>query len=870
MRDARPVWLRVWLWLYRLCSRLLPRTFRERFGPEAEDTLQHLLQDTRRERGPGAAITTAAAACGNVARVGVAEHATAWHSALSSGLMSDLSQAARIYRREPLLAGALALTLALVAGPAVAIFSLLYHLVLAPLPYPDADRLVVLGQQTAHGVFHYLPVASVSDYRDVQAFSMVGGMFPVGSTVGPEGQAVRVQASRVTAGLLSGLGVPFVAGRDLERGESGIVVTRGFALTRFGSDAAAVGQTVIFNRQPTPIVGVLAYSPPLPGRPGGEVFSPHVSADLTAPPRRGGQAIVIAKLKPDTSRAAALEQVRAIASVVRRQFGGPVTAMELVSLRVAVSGSMRVPLLILFGTVLVVFLIGVTSLASLVLARAASRAADVAVRRSLGASGWRLTRSWLLEGTLLALPGMVLGAWFGELLLGYTRATLPSGLVPLPESIGFAPMSVTVVALAAATAFLFAMAPLAAGLLRSSSASLRDGARNLAGLRRVRSQSLLIVGQVALSLVLVASAVWLSTSLWRMFSRPVGFDPTNVVAIHTQSTQLTPVQMQVVRLMLGRLRQLDLDPASGVAAASDVPGVTAGRYGVRRIRAADPEFSEEEQPTLARNAVSTDFFRVLDIPVLQGRVFTREDEGNPTGVIVVSRSFAARWLPNGALGQVLTFTRDDRREVIGVVEDVHAGRLSQESIPQFYVPMTESIAPSTYLLRTSLSVEAVRRQAAPMLRELDPTATLVVSSATDAMARPLVLQTVTNRLTIAMSALALLLAVVNVYALSAFAVVQRTREIGIRIALGARSGDAMRLVMRRGLLWVGVGLTLGTLGVFFVAAPVLERQLFETRTGDPWLLALAFAIVAGVAVVASWLPARRAAGIDPAVTLRAE
>jgi putative ABC transport system permease protein len=870
MTDRHPLWLRAGLTAYRLSCRLLPRSFRDRFGAEAEGTLQDLLEDTRRTHGSRAAMTTAAAACGDVARVGVSERATAWHSAVAAGITSDLGQAVRIYRRQPGLAAALALTLALVAGPAVAIFSLLYHVVLAPLPYPDADRLVVLGHQTRHGIFHYLPVASVSDYRAVQAFSMVGGMFPVGSNIGADGEAVRVQASRVTAGLLTILGVPFAAGRDLERGEHAIVVTRGLALARFGSDAAVVGQTVIFNRKPTPIVGVLAYSPPLPATRAIEVFSPHVSADQAVPSRKqGGQAIVIARLRPDSTRTAALAQARIVASAVRRDFGGPEATIDLVTLRTAVSGSMRVPLLILFATVLVVFLIAVTSLASLVLARAASRASDVAVRRSLGASGWRLVRSWLVEGAVLAVPGTVLGVWVGNLLLGYTRATLPSGILPLPDSMEIGPIVVGVIALAFVSAGLFAMAPLAAGLLRTS-ASWRDGAGSTAGLRRVRAQSVLIVVQVALSLVLVASAVWLSTSLWRMFSRPIGFDPTNLVAMQTQSTQLNAVQIQTARLMLERLRPLDSNPASGVAVSSSLSGVNAGRYGPRRIRAGDPEFTDEDQPSLARSAVSTDYFRVLGIRLLEGRTFTAADEANPERVIVVSRSFAARWLPDDALGQVLTFNRDDRREVIGVVEDVHTGRLSQDRIPQFYTPMNDGIAPSTYVFRTPLAVETIRREATTLLRELDPTATLAVRSLAEAMAMPLVLEITANRLTIALAALALLLAVVNVYALSAFAVVQRTREIGIRIALGARAGDAMRLVMRRGLVWVSVGMALGAAGVIFLAAPLIERQLFETRTSDPVLLALAFAIVAGVAILASWLPARRAASIDPAVTLRAE
>jgi putative ABC transport system permease protein len=187
-------------------------------------------------------------------------------------------------------------------------------------------------------------------------------------------------------------------------------------------------------------------------------------------------------------------------------------------------------------------------------------------------------------------------------------------------------------------------------------------------------------------------------------------------------------------------------------------------------------------------------------------------------------------------------------------------------------PITESSlgAPSNYIIRTTRPVDAVRRDVTAILREIDPTAKITVASASEAMAMPLTLQRLANKLTLALSALALILAIVNVYALSAFAVVQRTREIGIRIALGARSTDAMRLVMQRGLVWVAVGLVIGAAGALFVAAPILQRQLFETRANDPSLLAVAVTVVSAVAVVASWLPARRAARIDPAITLRAE
>ena len=209
MREHRPAWMKLASRVYCLCLRLTPRRFRERFGPESEDTFDLLLEDTRRRRGSSAAITTAAAACGDLARTGVTERTAGWHEAFALGLTTDITHAGRIFWREPILAVALTMTLALVSGPAVALFNVLYHIVLAPLPYPEADRLVVVGHQSPHGTSYYLPAANVADYRSVEAFSMVGGIFPVVSLVGAEGEAVRVQSNRTTAGLLSALGVPF-------------------------------------------------------------------------------------------------------------------------------------------------------------------------------------------------------------------------------------------------------------------------------------------------------------------------------------------------------------------------------------------------------------------------------------------------------------------------------------------------------------------------------------------------------------------------------------------------------------------------------------------------------------------------------------
>ena len=323
MTERRPLWLRTASAVYRACSLLMPRSVRERFGPESQSSFDRLVEDTLQKRGSRAALTTAAAACGDVAHAGASDRLSDW-SAFATGTTSDIAHSLRRFWREPILSVALMLTLAIVSGPTVATFNAVYHLVLAPLPYPDAGRLVAVSQQTPNGAFHYLPSASVADYRNVKAFSTVGGIFPVISVVGSDADAVRVQSCRATAGFLSGLGVPFVAGRDPVRGERGIVVTRGFALSRFGGEQAAIGQTVVLNRELIPVVGVVEYSPPLPGPPGVQLFYPHMSADLPEPNRKkgSGQAIVIARLAAESRRAEAVAQANAVAADVRARFGG--------------------------------------------------------------------------------------------------------------------------------------------------------------------------------------------------------------------------------------------------------------------------------------------------------------------------------------------------------------------------------------------------------------------------------------------------------------------------------------------------------------------------------------------------------------------
>jgi putative ABC transport system permease protein len=854
--------------LFRTCARLLPRSYRERFGWESEDTFTALVTETLERQGSRAAMTTAAAACGDIARTGVVERTSGWAGAVGSGLTGDLAQSLRIFRREPILAGAITLILALVAGPTLAIVSTLYAMLLAPLPYLDADRLVVVYQ----GTNPYLRAAKVSDYRAANVFASVGGVRPLGHIVAIDGPPERVSGFQVTGRLMTELGVPLAAGRDMDRGELGVaLVTRGFALSRFGSAEAAVGRRITLNYRPATIVGVLGLRPTLPASMVPvDVFSPHDVADAANPTRRHSQAIVIARLAPGVSREVATQKIRAADALAQQQFGDPAVTSDLMSMHHAIAGPIRVPLMILFAAIAVVFAIGAVSVASLVLARAAARASDVAVRRALGASRYRLARAWVVDGMTLAVPGIALGAWIAELLHGYVQRQLPAGLTIIDKA-GLGTTMILAAALAALTTLLFGLAPIGLGLFRAASLGWQRTATFTAALRHRWSQVVLISVQVAISVVLVSSAIWLSASLWRVLSRPVGFDPSNMIFVSVRSAQ-PPAAVFAQGLQLQERLKQDDATGGGVAMASGLPAVNSVSFGPQRIRADGPILPEAERPSIARLAVSPNYFHTVGIRLVEGRYLTEQDNQTPHRVIVLSRSFAARWFPDGALGRTVAFGTSDRREVVGIVEDVHSGRLMRDSSPQCYTPVTdfELGAPSHIVVRTERPVETVRATVSTMMRALDPNARVDVIQADTAITTPLLPQTIATRLTIGLAGLVLLLAVVNIYALSAFAVVQRKREIGIRVALGASASQAMRLVMRRAMAWAGGGLCVGALATVFLAAPLAQGFLYKVAPNEPALLVAAFATVAVVAMIASWLPARRASRIDPALTLRAE
>lgn len=877
MPTRQASWIAVAAWLHRQCLRLAPRRFRQQYAAEAAETFGQLIGDVRQERGTPAAVAAALAAIGDAATTAVRERAADAHHAVLSGVWLDLARAPRVYWRSPMIAAAITAILAVSAGPVVALVTVLYQGVLAPLPYPDADRLVVVTHASQYGRNFFLPGWSVEDYRQVGSFEQMSGVRPLGNRVTFNGEPQIVATFQVTSGALSMLGVPFAVGRDLRSDDSPedvVVVTRGFAVTHFGSVDAAIGRRLTLGRSTPTIVGVLQSQPRLPGGlplPA-SVFTLHPSAERLDLARRSRstQAIVIARLRDGVTIEQAEAEVQSVAAGVRAVHGGDDVEAALEPLEIIVSGPMRMPMLLLFAAIGVLFLIAASSLASLVLARAAARVPDIVLRRSLGATRWRLTRVWLIEGLLLAVPGIALGAWSAVALLGIARAAIPAGMIPGLATTTPAFVWASAGVLLAVTAVLFAIAPVMAGVLKASATSSTHGS-HVAGLRRARAQNLLILSQVSLSVVLVTASLWLALGLYRTLNRPVGFEPDGLTAVLVvQSPRDSPRDLPLV----ARAREAFSARfgASNVTAASNMPGLYTSGFVPHRIRPDQDVLTDDARPTLVHYAVAPNYFSLLGIPVIDGRPFMPEDELNPAASIILSRTFAARWFPEGAVGQTVSFTLspNDRKLVVGVVEDVHAASVASDGdLPVYYTPAAGGPV-HAYLARTTRPVADVRAEAQQLFREIDPSASLTVLPARDAMAYPLAPRITAQRAVIGLALLALALAVVNVYALSAFSVVQRSREIGIRIALGATSTDTLRIVMRRSVIWITCGLVVGAAATIALARPALRSQLASLPTDEPWVPIVALVAVTIVAVVASWLPARRATRIDPAIALRAE
>ena len=799
--------------------------------------------------------------------------------------MSDLLQDARYglrrMRQGPAFTLAVVLVLALGIGATTAIFSVIDAALLRPLPYPEPERLVA--------VYHpgQIPV-SFPQYldwkRDTEVFADLGAYWKTTYALTGAGEPELLQVGRMSANVPRMLGVVPRVGRlfspaeDVPGTERVIMLSEALWRRRFGGDPRILGRTITLGEQPYTVIGIIP-----PGRrstvPNALAAAQELDAwislqlNMKNAPRDMQFLDLLGRLRPGLALARAEERTASFARGLKEAVGTD-QDVELVPLERLVIGNARPLLIALAGAAAMVLLISCTNVANLLLARAAVRRREIAIRAALGAARGRLVRQLLAESLLLALLGGTAGvlvAWAG---VAGLRALGPGSVPRLAETTVDARLLGFALVLSLCTGLLFGLLP----ALRASRADLgevmKEGARGTAGgPARERLRGTLIVAEVALSFALLIGAGLLLRSLERLLAVDKGFDAERVLSSYLllPFSRYSERYQQAAFFREVRERAQALPGVQTAGLVSDIP-LGGGSNGGVAIEGR--EYPPGKEPFAEKRIASPGYFGVLRIPILAGRVFNERDIAGAPAVVVVNQAFAQSYFPGESpLGKRVDFRwgTSGMQEIVGVVGDVREQALQQPARPAIYIPFAQNPVEWAYLLvRTTGDpldiVPSLRRMVAALDRNL-PVAD--VRTLEDVVAARLADRRFAMSLFGVFSVLSLVLAALGLYALISYSVVQRRQEIGIRMALGARAEHVLRPVLRLGLVLSAAGVALGALAALWLGQ-FLSGLVFGVGTTDPATFAGVALLLVMTAFVASLVPALRATHLDPASVLRSE
>jgi putative ABC transport system permease protein len=789
-------------------------------------------------------------------------------------LLADLRYATRQLRKSPGFTAVAAATLALGIGANTAMFSLVRGVLLRPLPYPQAERLAMAG-------------LSLPDFDDLRRAATVFDDTAVWASnlylVGGEGAAEQVRGAIVSDRFFPMLGGAAV-GRALgpaDARDKVIVLAHGLWTRRFGADPGVVGRTVRLSGESYTVIGVMG--PEFQFPPGQfELWVPLEGAMAGAPGQLDNRSLrifrALGRLAPGVTLAQAQGQVDAIAARLAREH--PATnegvGITFAPIYDRLVGGVRTALLVLMGVVALVLLIASANVANLLLARAKSREREIAVRTALGAGRGRLVRQLLTESVLLSAAGSALGLLLARWILD-VLPTLAAAQIPRLASVRIDPAVLAfTAAVAIATGLLFGLAPAWQAARTDAAQGLREGRRGSPGPTARRLRAGLTAAEVALALVVLVGAGLLVQSLVRLLNVDAGFVADNLLTFHVQMARpvlRTPAQRAALAGdVVTRIARLPGVQAAG--GGTGLPPVTPQR--ATGFVAEGVSESAPEGRHAYFLAATPDYFRALGARVREGRAFVDADGAGAPEVVILNHSLARRLYGGAsAVGRRIRLVNPEQgdgwRTVVGVVDDVRYSGLDDPGEAAIYTPFAQTPFLWTYVMvRTSgppLALAGAIRQA---VSAVDPT---LEAAAVKPMAE-VVAETVAQPrfnvvLLSAFAALALLLAAVGIYGVISYSVVQRTKEIGIRMALGADSTDVLRLITGEGLRLAAMGVVAGLLGAA-ATARVLATLLFEVQPTDALTYASAAAFLVLVALAASAIPAWRATRVAPVSALRAE
>ena len=890
MADITPTRFRFWLWLIAIVGVIVPRRLRADWRQEWEAELRYREEllaewDRLNSRNKLDLLWRSTSAFWDA----VWMQTYRWEDAM----IQDLRYGARMLLKQPGFTLIAVFTLALGIGANTTIFSAMESVILHPFSFPNQSRLVVFYERKLDAGINRSGVSagSLHDWREQsqtfeQFVALSAGSLDLTGTDSPE----RVVAYRVSAGFFAALGVQPLLGRtfqpdeDTPGREQVVVLKHSFWERRYGSDPNILDQSIELNGKAFTVIGVMPKGFNFPYN-GGELWAPFVPPAQLARDRESSTSRVLGLLKPGVSRAQGEAEIRELSRRAQQQYPATNSGVDAfaVGLNEDYTRGTREYLSFTLGAVAFVLLIACANVANLLLARGSTRQKELAVRMALGASRWRLMRQLLTESLLLALLGGALGIGFSVWGITALANGMPQGFaqfIPGWERLGINAWALGFTMLASlVTGVLCGWLPAWQATKHDFNETLKEGGKGAASSARNRWRNLLVVAEVALSLVLLVGSGLLIRSFVILLNTDFGFNPDNAVATRIILPEARyPHPEQIVSFYQDLAERVAASPGVAAVGAVDTLAVLTGWPTNYFQIVGQPSVPRSAQSKVGVLVATPGYFAAIGTPLRAGRLFTARDDANAPRVALVNEAFARRYFAGGSvIGQRLIFDDGSPNEVVGIVANTMNHALDDPAEPGIYQPFAQrpnrNMAVVVRGLPNQTEQESVVQVVSALRQEiaaLDANLQFFgIAALYDAIRERISTKRVITVMLGLFALLALVMATVGLYAVMSFAVAQRTHELGIRMALGAQTRDVFVIVVKQGLRLVGLGIIIGLIGAFAVTR-LLSQMLYGVTASDPITYAIVAGLLLATSLVACLVPARQATKVDPLVALRHE